>query len=146
MAASAWRVYSEAKKYLQTGDIDLNTSPIRIGLFKASSNASTYTLSTGASVTVACSAGIKTQKKTLSSITVTQGASAKVIRFDAADVVFTASTASAFSVLYAVIYVSGGKAICWSKLSTSGFSVTASNTLTIQMNASGIWELTGGVT
>jgi hypothetical protein len=117
-----------------------------MGLFKTSSNASTYTLSTGASVTVACSQGLLTQKKTLPSITVTAGASAKVIRFDAADLVFTASTASAFSVLYAVIYVSGGKAICWSKLSTSGFSVTATNTLTVGINASGIWELTGGVT
>jgi len=77
---------------------------------------------------------------------VTAGASAKVIRFDAADVVFTASTASAFSVKYAAIYVSGGKALCWCQLSTSGFSVTASNTLTIQMNASGIWELSGGIT
>jgi hypothetical protein len=87
-----------------------------------------------------------TQKKTLTGITVSEGASAKVIRFDASDKVFTASAASAFSVLYAVIYVSGGEAICWSKLSGSGFSVTAGNTLTIQMNASGIWELTGGVT
>ena len=146
MAASAWRVYSETKKYLQSGAIDLTTAAVRIGLFKASSNASTYTLSTGASVTVAASVGLKTQKKTLGSITVTAGASAKVIRFDAADVVFTASTASAFSVKYAVIYVSGGKALCWCQLSTSGFSVTASNTLTIQMNASGIWELSGGIT
>jgi hypothetical protein len=146
MAASAWRVYNEAKKYLQTGDIDLNTAVLKIGIFKASSNASTYTLSTGASITVAASHGIKTQAKTLSSVTVTAGASAKVIRFDAADVVFTASTASAFSALYAVIYASGGKAIAWCKMSTSGFSVTASNTLTIAFNASGIWELSGGST
>ena len=146
MAASAWKVFNEAKKFLLTGDIDLNTQVVVLGLFKASSNASTFTLSTGASVTVACSQGLITQKKTLSAITVTAGASAKVIRFDNTDLVFTASTASAFSVLYAVIYVSGGKAIAWSKLSTSGFSVTATNTLTIQFNASGIFELSGGVT
>lgn len=146
MAASAWRVYNEAKKYIQTGDIDLNTNVITMGIYKASSNASTYTLSTLASVTVAASLGIKTQKKTLTSITVTAGASAKVIRFDCADLVFTASTASAFSCLYAVIGVSGGKAIAWCKMSSAGFSVTAGNTLTIQINASGIWELTGGVT
>ncbi len=146
MAAAAWKVYSEAKKYLLTADLDLNAGAVMMGLFKASSNASTFTLSTGASVTVPCSLGLITQKKTLGSVTVTAGASAKVIRFDCADVVFTASTASAFSVLYAVIYVSGGKALAWSKLSTSGFSVTATNTLTVSINASGIFELTGGVT
>jgi len=146
MAASPWRVYSEAKKYLQNGTIDLDTNVLKIGIYKSSSNASTYTLSTFASVTVKASAGIKTQEKTLGSVTVSAGTSAKAIRFDAADIVFTASTASAFSCLYAVIGVSGGKAICWSKLSTAAFSVTASNTLTIQMNASGIWELSGGTT
>lgn len=145
MAASAWKVYNEAKKYLITGDLDLNAGAVMIGLFKPSSNASTFTLSTGAEVTVPASGGLAAQKKTLSSVTVTAGASAKVIRFDAADVVFTASGA-AFSVLYAVIYVSGGKALAWSKLSSSGFSVTSGNTLTIAFNASGIFELSGGAT
>lgn len=146
MAASAWRVYNEAKKYLMTGAIDLDTNIIKIGIYKASSNASTYTLSTFASVTVKASAGIKTQEKTLGSIAVTAGASAKVIKFDATNMVFTASTASAFSCLYAVIGVSGGKALCWCKMSTSGFSVTATNTLTIGLNASGIFDVSGGAT
>jgi hypothetical protein len=146
MAASAWRVYSEAKKYLLTADLDLNAGRVKIGIYKASSNASTYTLSTFASVTVKASVGIKTQEKTLGSITVTAGASAKVIRFDGTNMVFTASTASAFSCLYAVIGISGGKALAWCKMSTSGFSVTATNTLTIAINASGIFELSGGVT
>jgi len=145
MAAAAWKVYNEAKKYLLTADLDLNGGAVMMGIFKASSNASTFTLSTGASVTIPASAGILSQKKTLGSVTVTAGASAKVIRFDCADVVFTASSASAFSAQYAVIYVSGGKALAWSKLSTSGFSVTAGNTLTVAINASGIFELTGGV-
>jgi len=146
MAASAWRVYNEAKKYLQTADIDLNAGAVQIGLFKAASNASDYTLSTIAQITVPCSQGLITQKKALGSITVSNGLSAKSQMFDCADVVFTASAVSAFSVLYAVIYVSGGKAICWCKLSTTGFQVTATNTLTIAMHANGIWQLSGATT
>lgn len=145
MAASAWKIYNESKKYLLTSDLDLNGGAIVMRLFKASSNASTFTLSTLASVTVACSGGIADQSKTIGSITVTAGASAKVIRFDSTAVIFTASGAN-FSVLYAVIGVSGGKALCWSKLSSSGFTVTTPNTLTITPNASGIFELSGGVT
>ena len=34
-------------------------------------------------------------------------------------------------------YVSGGKAICWSKLSTAAFTVTSWNTLTIGANSTG---------
>ncbi|MCC6359567.1 MAG: hypothetical protein IT450_12555, partial [Phycisphaerales bacterium] len=51
--------------------------------------------------------------------------------------VFTASGANITSIMYAVIYVSGGKALCWSKLSTAAFSVTSGNTLTIGANSTG---------
>lgn len=146
MAAAAWKVYNKAKKYLQTGDIDLNGGAVVMRVHKASSNASTFTLSTMASVLVTASGGIVDASKTLASVTVSAGASAKVTRFDCADLVFTACAGAAFSCLYAVIGVSGGKAIGWSKLSSSAFNVTAGNTLTVAINVSGIWELTGGVT
>ena len=144
MAASAWRTYNSAKKYLQTADIDLNAGTLRLGLYKANSNCSTYTLTTFSQLTGACSAGLITQIKTPPSITVSTGSSAKAIQLSAGALIFSASAASAFSVQNAVMFISGGKLICWCALSTAGFSVTAGNTLTITMNTNGVWELSGG--
>ena len=119
---------------------------MRLGLYKANSNCSTYTLTTFSQLTGACSAGIITQIKTLPTITITTGSSAKAIQFSAGALIFTASAASAFSVQNAVTFISGGKLIGWCALSTAGFSVTAANTLTITENANGLWELSGGIT
>lgn len=141
MAASAFNIYNEAKKYLVDGSIDLNTDTITIGLYTGSSNASTFTLSTLASVTVVVTGGYS-GAKTLANVALTAGASAKQIKFDADDVIFTASGADLTNVMYAVIGKSGSKAICWSKLSTAAFTVTTSNTLTVQFNAAGIFTLT----
>jgi hypothetical protein len=72
----------------------------------------------------------------------TVGASAKSYKLDANDLVFTASGSSLNNVKFAVIGVNGGKALCWSKLSTAAFTVTSPNTLTIQFHALGILTLT----
>ena len=141
MAASAYLVYNEAKKYLLTGVIDLDTSTLSTHLYKGSSNASTFTLSTLASVTVKASGGYSGVHN-LGTVAVTAGASAKQIKFDAADLVFTASGANIGSVQYHVIGISGSKALCWSKLSSAAFTVTDGNTLTIAFHASGIFTLT----
>jgi PDZ domain-containing secreted protein len=144
MAASAWRVYNEAKKYIMNGTIDLDTSALRMALHKSTSNASTYTLSTYASINNVVDAAGYTGVKTLT-CSVKDSTSAGI--FDVADVIFTASGANVTSIAYAVIYVSNGKALCWSKLSTSvPFTVTSGNTLTIQINASGVFRIGGGTT
>jgi hypothetical protein len=144
MAASAWRVYNESKKYLMNGTIDLDAVTLRMALHKSTSNASTYTLSTYASVdTVVDAAGYNGPKSLTASVT--DSSSAGI--FDVADVIFTASGASITSALYAVIYVSGGHPICWSKLTTTGtISVTTGNTLTVTINASGVFRIGGGTT
>ena len=71
----------------------------------------------------------------------TVGASAKSFKFDATDLIFTASGSSLINVKFAVIGTSGAKALCWSKLSTAAFTVTSPNTLTIQFNTLGIFEM-----
>ena len=145
MAATAWRVYSEAKKYLLTGDIDLNTSAMRIKVVSGVSAAavSNYTRSTFASVGTAVA---NTAIKTLTGIAVTALNGSATQKFDASDKIFTASGGNASSIQYAVIGVSGGKALAWCKLSTAAFTVTSGNTLTITMNANGIFTLQGGTT
>jgi len=146
MAASAWKVYNEAKKYLLTADIDLNAGTLLMKIVHSSSAAkvSDFTLSTWASTGTGLAWKSGSTRHALDSVTVTAGGSAKVIRLDAADEVFTASTAIT-GARYLVIGITGGKALCWSKLSAAT-NVGAGSTLTVQFNASGIFELSGGVT
>lgn len=143
MAAGAFTLYNEAKKYIGNGTLVLGTTAFKLKLTNSASNAETLTLSTFASVTGEISArgGYVANGKALSTMAWTVGASAKSYKFDAADLVFTASGSSLINVKYAVIGVSGGKALCWSKLSTSQFTITSPNTLTIAFNALGIFEM-----
>ena len=147
MAASAWRVYNEAKKYMLTADLDLNATTLKVKLLAGTKSAavSNYTRSTFASLTHIVT-NLKTAVKSVPSILVTAGASAKEIKFDSTAMIFSASGGTVTSIQYAVIGISGGKVLAWCKLSTAVFSVTAGNTLTITPNASGIFTMTGGVT
>jgi len=138
----AYTLYNESKKYLNTGQIDLDTNNLFSKLFKSTSNASTYTLSNTSELTNPVSGGGYTGQKALTSVVVTAGASAKQIKFDAADVIYTASGGNVGSIMYDVIFASGGKLICWAKLSTAAFTVTSGNTLTNQFNSAGIFTIT----
>ena len=149
MAATAWRVYNEAKKYLLTADLDLNAATMRIKLVKgtAAANVSNYTRSTFASITGAPSnMTLAASGQSLTGLAITALNGSATIKFDATDPVFTASGGDTTSIQYAVIGVSGGKALAWCKLSTAAFTVTSGNTLTIQFNANGIFTLAGGTT
>ena len=147
MAATAWRIYNEAKKYLLTADLDLNATTVRVKIASGAKAAviSDYTRSTFASLSH-ISTNLKTAIKSLPSLLVTAGASAKEIKFDSTAFIFSASGGTVTSIMYAVIGVSGGKALAWCKLTTTVFSLSAGNTLTITPHASGIFTLTGGVT
>lgn len=143
MAASAFSVYNEAKKYIMNGTVDLDTNTLKVKLCTSASNASTFTLSTFASITGEISArgGYVAGGRALASVAVTTLLSAKSYSLDAADLVFTASGSALNNVKFAVIGISGGKVIAWSKLSTSQFTISSPNTLTIQFHANGIFEM-----
>jgi hypothetical protein len=143
MAATAWTLYNEAKKYIGNGTIVLGTSAMKMKLHTSASNASTFTLSTFASINNEISArgGYVAGGRALGGLAWTVGASAKQYKFDSTDLVFTASGSSLINVKYAVIGMSGSKALCWSKLTTAQFTVTSPNTLTIQMNAAGVFTM-----
>lgn len=144
MSASAFQFYNEAKKYIGNGTIQLGTTALKMKLTTSASNASTFTLSTFASITgeIGTSGGYTAGGKALATMAWTVGASAKQYKFDADDLIWTATGGPLTNVKYGVIGVSGGKALCWSKLSTSQFTVTTGNTLTVQFNAAGIFTLT----
>ena len=147
MAASAWVIYNEAKKYLMTGDIDLDAATLRIGLYTSASNAATATLSRLDQVTneVTEANGYSSSGKALT-YTWTTGASASEMRLDATAVIWTATGGSIANIKYAVIWETGASAnarklLCYSQLSTSQFTVTIGNTLTLSTPANGIFEL-----
>ena len=47
MAASAWQLYNYAKRYIGNGTITLGAGVVKMVLARTSSNASTFTISTG---------------------------------------------------------------------------------------------------
>ena len=152
MAASAWQLYNSAKKYIGNGTITLGAGVFKMLLARSASNASTFTLSTYASVTAEISAtgGYVTGGKNLVPATAywTVGASAKQMKFTMSTVglAFTASGASLTNIRYAVLRNStgagAGRLLCFCQLSSSQFTVTSPNTLTVLPAATGIFTLT----
>jgi hypothetical protein len=145
MAASAFKIYNEAKKYLASGALNLSTAALRWKVVKGTSAAavSNFTRSTFAS----CGTGVlgNPVTKSVTSRTFTQINGSQTIMFDAADPVFTASAGNVTSLRFIVIGVSGGLALGWTKLSADT-TVTLTNTLTLQLPATGIFVLSGGTT
>ena len=152
MAASAWQLYNSAKKYIGNGTITLGAGVFKMVLATSASNTSTFTLSTYASVTneIAATGGYTTGGKNLVPATGqwTVGASAKQMKFTMSTVglAFTASGASLTDIKYAIIRNStgatAGKLLCFCQLSSSQFTVTSPNTLTVLPAATGIFTLT----
>jgi hypothetical protein len=121
-------------------------------LARSASNASTFTISTYAQITneISATGGYATGGKNLVPATAswTVGASAKQMKFTMSTVglAFTASGASLTNVKYAIIRNStgalAGKLLCFCQLSSSQFTVTSPNTLTVLPAATGIFTLT----
>ena len=152
MAASAWQLYNEAKKYIGNGSITLGAGVFKMVLAQSASNASTFTLSAYSEITneVAAAGGYVTGGRNLVPATAqwTVGASAKQMKFTMSSVglAFTASGASLVDIKYAILRNStgatAGRLLCWCQLSSSNFTVSSPNTLTVLPAATGIFTLT----
>jgi hypothetical protein len=148
MAASAWQLYNDGKRYIGNGTIELGVGNFKMALFRSASNASTFTISTFASLTneISATGGYVTGGKALVPATGqwTTGASAKQMKFTYSTVglTFTASGSALNNIKYAVIYQSGGKLLCFCQLSSSQFTVASPNTLTVLPAATGVFTLT----
>jgi hypothetical protein len=148
MAASAWQLYNDGKRYIGNGTIELGVGNFKMALFTSASNASTFTISTFASLTneISATGGYVTGGKALVPATGqwTTGASAKQMKFTYSTVglTFTASGSSLNDIKYAVIYQSGGKLLCFCQLSSTQFTVSSPNTLTVLPAATGVFTLT----
>ena len=152
MAATAWQLYNKAKQSIGNGTITLGAGVFKMVLARTASNASTFTLSTYASITneISATGGYATGGKNLVPATAqwTVGASAKSYKFTMSTVglAFTASGASLTNIRFAVLRnstgVGAGKLLCFCQLSSAQFTVTSPNTLTVLPAATGIFTLT----
>lgn len=150
MAATAWTFYNQAKKKLGDGTILLDAGIWKMQLSTSASNASTTTLSLAGQITgeIAVAGGYAAGGKTIAGIAWTTAGDPSSVKWDATDLVFTASGANLSNVKFAVVHTSvgaglaSGHLLVWSRLSTSEFSVTSGNTLTVQFAAAGIFTLT----
>jgi hypothetical protein len=153
MAASAWQLYNDGKRYLGTGTIKLgvgNGGAFKMALFKTSGSATVtnVALSTFASLSGEVSATGKYVAGGLALPPVTgqwtTGATTTQMKFTytTAGLTFTASGAAINNIRYAVIYESAnGKLLCYAALSSTQFTVTSPNTLTVLPAATGVFTL-----
>lgn len=151
-AAGKWKLYEKAKLYLADGtfDLDLNTN-WKMALALSTSNANDLTLAAPIYANLtnehASANGYTTGGV---AITPTWAQASGTATFDAADPVWTASGGSIVA-RFAVIYkdatvnsiVKPLLAVCLLDTAPADVTTTTGNTLTIQLNASGIFTLSG---
>jgi hypothetical protein len=145
MAAGAWQVFNIAKEKLADGTFDLDTNTFKMALTTdaqalAATFAGTSTNAQYSDLTneVANGGGYTTGGKTLSATWVR---STGTITFDCDDQAWTSSTITA---KYAVIYADNAgndDLLCFCELDTGGSVSTVSGTLTVAINASGVFTL-----
>lgn len=153
-AAGKWKVYDFAKKYLADGTFDLDdTTNWKIALFLSTSNANTLSVGTGVygDLTNECATafGYTQGGFTLSNVTWT--ASGATLTFKSGNGTWTASGGSLIQ-RYAVIYKNATVngiikpilCVCLLDTTPANVTVTSGNILSIAINASGIFTLTGG--
>jgi len=148
MAVGAFTFYNLAKKKLGNGSINLGTGNFRAQLHTSASNAATATLSTIASVDnqIADGNGYSTSGKPLSSRVWTVGASAAQYKWDTSDVFWSGSGGSIANIKHLVVCLSaasaGGRHLLGRvQLSTSQFTLSSGNRMTVQWPSGGIFTL-----
>ncbi len=151
-AAGKWKLYDIAKKYLADGTFDLDApSSWKMALFTSASNADSLgTITKYGDLTgeVAQANGYTTGGVALTTASWTQ--SAGTATFTVSNAVWTAS-GGPITARFAVIYWNGtlngvvNPVLCVCLLDATPADVTATdgNTLTVQINASGVFTLSG---
>ncbi len=155
MAAGTWKIYAAAKDRIGSaaGTIELDGGIFKMALFRTSASAAILLLSTRnlwssipGEITV--QGGYASGGETLASVTWSTGTSTKQIKWTylSTGVVFTASGASLNTIKYATIHFSSGAVtsgflLCFATLSSSAFSISSTNTLTVLPASTGVFTL-----
>lgn len=146
-AAGKWKLYDTAKLKIAQGIIDLDTHNFKIALFLSTSNCNTLTHDELADLTDehANGNGYTTGGQSLAGESL--GNTSGTTKFDSDNPVWTA-TGGPITARFAVIYdddVAGDPLLAVCLLDTAPADVTATdtNTFTVNMNASGIFTISG---
>ena len=147
-AAEGFEFYETGREKLADGTYDTDTDTFKLALFLSTSDADTLTAGNDVFGDLtnehAAANGYTAGGNTLASVTWVL--SGETVTFDSADTVFTASGGSIiarFAVIYDTTATSGLLVKCILDSAPADVTATDGNTLTIQMNASGIFTLTG---
>lgn len=140
MAAGNWTFTNTTRTNLLNGTFDLDSDTLKIALFQSTSNiGAASTTYAGLTNEVANGNGYTTGGQSVigslsGTITVT---------FDVTDPAVWTASGAGFSARYAVLYEVGGNVIAYCLLDNTpaDVTVTAGNTLTITINASGVFTL-----
>ena len=148
MAAGKWKLYGTAKKAITDGLIDLDSDSFKINLYLSTSNCDTLTAHDAlADLTNQVATNYGYTQSTKAVTLTTSGTTGTVTVDETTNPVWTASGGS-ITARFAVIYDdthADDMPLCVCLLDTTPADVTATdgNTLTITMNASGIFTLSG---
>lgn len=142
--AGSWKIRKRAKLKLGSGAFDLGGAIFNLTLHSAGASANLTAaadISAFTSIGSQCTGGGYTAGgNTLSSNT--WALSGNNAKFDSSDWVVTGSIADIkYAVIMQSVTATSGIVLCHSTLSATAIQLTGSNTLTIQMNASGIFTL-----
>lgn len=139
MAAGQWTFTNSGRTSLLDGTFDIDSDTFKMALFLSTSNiGAASTTYAGLTNEHANGNGYTTGG---SSVTLSLSGTTTVT-VDSTDVTWTASGGS-ITARFAVIYEVGGRVLCYCLLDSTPADVTATdgNTLTVQINASGVFTL-----
>lgn len=139
MAAGTWTLTNAGRTSLLDGTFDLDSDTFKMALFLSTSNlGASSTTYAGVTNEHANGNGYTTGGE---SVTLSLSGTTTVT-VDSTDVVWTASGGS-ITARFAAIYEVGGNILCYCLLDSSPADVTATdgNTLTVAINASGVFTL-----
>ena len=141
MAAGNWTFTDGARTRMLNGTFDFDTDTFKVALFLSTSNiGAASTTYAGVTNEHANANGYTTGGISLGALTL--AGTTTVTVDDPSDMVWTASGGS-ITARFGVLYESGGDVVCYFLLDSTPADVTATtgNTLTIALNASGIFTL-----
>ncbi len=148
MSAQAWKIYNLAKKKIGNSSLNLSSTAFRMTLHTSASNAATLTLGVYNSLTneVTEANGYSSSGKALTTEVWTVGASAKSYKFDVDDVIWTGTGGTIPNIKLAAIWISAAASanrhlLCVSSLTSSQFTLSQNNTLTLQINSLGVFTM-----
>lgn len=140
MAAGAWTFTNNSRTYMLDGTFDLNSDTFKIALFQSTSNiGASSTTYAGVTNEVANANGYTTGGNAVTGSL----SGTTTVTFDTTDPTTWTASGGSITARFAVLYEVSGNVLAYCLLDSTPADVTATtgNTLTLTINASGIFTL-----